>query len=150
MTDATNTVAIAADHAGYTLKDQLKPVIEAHGLTVLDLGTNGPDRVDYPDFGHAVAEAIRTGRATRGLVVCGTGIGISIATNRHRGVRAALCHDVTTARLSRQHNAANVLALGARIIGVETAQDCLAVFLSTAYDGGRHGDRIAKIDVPTA
>ncbi|MDR6291227.1 MULTISPECIES: ribose 5-phosphate isomerase B [Inquilinus] len=150
MTDATNTVAIAADHAGYTLKDQLKPVIEAHGLTVLDLGTNGPDRVDYPDFGHAVAVAIRTGRATRGLVVCGTGIGISIATNRHRGVRAALCHDVTTARLSRQHNDANVLALGARIIGFETAQDCLAVFLSTAYDGGRHGDRIAKIDVPTA
>ncbi|MGF6231671.1 ribose 5-phosphate isomerase B [Inquilinus ginsengisoli] len=150
MTDAAKTVAIAADHAGYALKDQLRAVIEAQGLVVLDLGTNGPDRVDYPDFGHAVARAIGDGRASRGLVVCGTGIGISIAVNRHRGVRAALCHDVTTARLSRQHNDANVLALGARIIGFETARDCLAVFLSTDYEGGRHGDRIAKLDVPAA
>lgn len=150
MTDAAKTVAIAADHAGYTLKDQLRPEIEALGFIVLDLGTNGPERVDYPDFGHAVARAVGDGRAARGLVVCGTGIGISIATNRHAGVRAALCHDVTTARLSRQHNDANVLALGARIIGFETAKDCLAVFLSTDYEGGRHGDRIAKIDVPTA
>jgi ribose 5-phosphate isomerase B len=142
MTDATKTVALAADHAGYALKEQ--------GLVVLDLGINGPDRVDYPDYGHAMAQAIRGGRATRGVLVCGTGIGISIAANRHRGIRAALCHDVTTARLSRQHNDANVLALGARIIGVESARDCLAVFLSTHYEGGRHGDRIAKIDVLNA
>ncbi|WP_343718183.1 ribose 5-phosphate isomerase B [Inquilinus sp.] len=150
MTDATKTVALAADHAGYALKDQLRAVIEERGLAVLDLGTNGPDRVDYPDYGHAMAQAIRDGRATRGVLVCGTGIGISIAANRHRGIRAALCHDVTTARLCRQHNDANVLALGARIIGFETARDCLAVFLSTDYEGGRHGDRIAKIDVLNA
>jgi ribose 5-phosphate isomerase B len=150
MTDATKTVALAADHAGYPLKDQLRAVIEEQGLAVLDLDTNGPDRVDYPDYGHAMARAIREGRAARGVLVCGTGIGISIAANRHRGIRAALCHDVTTARLCRQHNDANVLALGARIIGFETARDCLAVFLSTDYEGGRHGDRIAKIDVPNA
>lgn len=150
MTDAATTVALAADHAGYALKDQLRAVIEEQGLAVLDLGTNGPDRVDYPDYGHAVAQAIRDGRAARGVVVCGSGIGISIAANRHRGIRAALCHDVTTARLCRQHNDANVLALGARIIGFETARDCLAVFLSTDYEDGRHGDRIAKLDAPTA
>jgi len=145
MTDATETVAIAADHAGYALKDQLKPVIEARGLTVLDLGTNGPDRVDYPDFGHAVADAIRTGRATRGLVVCGTGIGISIAANRNPNVRAALVHDVTSARLAREHNDANVVAFGQRLIGPETAREALKVFLATEFSGGRHVRRVAKL-----
>jgi ribose 5-phosphate isomerase B len=139
------TVAIAADHAGYKLKDLLREDIEQMGFEVLDLGTNGPESVDYPDFGDAVGRAVAEGRAKWGLVVCGTGIGISIAANRHPEVRAAVCHDGLTARLSRQHNDANVLALGARIIGEEVAKDCVRVFFSTDHEGGRHARRVAKL-----
>jgi ribose 5-phosphate isomerase B len=139
-------VAVAADHAGYEMKDALKADLEGLGLEVLDLGTNGADSVDYPDFGHAVGQAIAENRATRGLVVCGSGIGISIAANRHPGVRAALCHDGLTAKLSRLHNNANVLALGARIIGIETARDAVAAFFTTDFEGGRHQRRVEKIE----
>ncbi len=139
------TVAIAADHAGYELKDLLKADLEALGHDVLDLGTNSADSVDYPDFGHAVADAVTSGKAGRGVIVCGTGIGISMAANRHAGARAALCSDGLTARLSRQHNDANILALGARIIGVEAARDALREFLATAFEGGRHQRRVDKI-----
>lgn len=139
------TIAVAADHAGYELKDALKAHLEEGGWQVLDLGTSGPASVDYPDFAAALAEAIASGRAQRGVLVCGTGIGISIAANRHPAVRAALCHDATSARLARQHNDANVLALGARLIGTEVAKDCLSVFLSTEYEGGRHDRRVAKL-----
>lgn len=139
------TIAIACDHAGVVLKSVLRKEIEDMGYEVLDLGTEGPEAVDYPDFGDAVAAAIAEGRARRGVVVCGTGIGISIAANRNPAVRAALCHDSSTARLSRQHNDANVLALGARIVGEEVAKDCVRVFLSTAYEGGRHDRRVAKL-----
>ncbi len=137
--------AIASDHAGYSLKEALKAYLGENGHQVLDLGTNGPESVDYPDFAAAVAEAIAGGRAARGVLVCGTGIGISIAANRNPAIRAALCHDTTTARLSRQHNDANVLVLGGRLIGEEVAKDCLSVFLSTAYEGGRHDRRVAKL-----
>jgi len=116
-----------------------------HNQEILDLGTNGPESVDYPDFAAALAEAIASGRAGRGVLVCGTGIGISIAANRNPPIRAALCHDTTPARLSRQHNDANVLVLGGRLIGEEVAKDCLSVFLSTAYEGGRHDRRVAKL-----
>jgi len=112
---------------------------------VLDLGTHSGASVDYPDFGHALAQAIAAGRAQKGLLVCGTGIGISIAANRHAGVRAAVCHDATSARLTRLHNDANVLALGARLIGPETARECLRVFLATPFEGGRHAGRVAKL-----
>jgi len=139
------TVVLAADHAGYALKDLLKSDIDELGFDVLDLGTNGPDSVDYPDFGHAAGEAIGDGRAKVGIIVCGSGIGISIAANRHEAVRAALCHDGLTARLSRQHNDANVLALGARIIGEETARDAVRAFLTTDFEGGRHQRRVDKI-----
>jgi ribose 5-phosphate isomerase B len=139
------TIAIAADHGGYDLKTALLPVIAAMGLGVLDLGTSGHEAVDYPDFAAALAVALADGRARRGVLICGTGIGISIAANRHKGVRAALCHDGLTARLARQHNDANVLALGGRLIGFETAKDCLATFLTTPFDGGRHIGRIAKL-----
>lgn len=142
---ALKTVALAADHAGYGLKDALKAEIEAMGHAVLDLGTNGPESVDYPDFGHAMAAALKDGRAELGVLVCGSGIGISIAANRHPHVRAALCHDGLTARLSRQHNDANVLALGSRIIGIETAKDALVNFLNTPFEGGRHAGRVAKL-----
>ena len=139
------TIAIASDHAGVEMKGAVKAELEALGHRVLDLGTQGTESVDYPDFADAVAEALRQGRASRGVLVCGTGIGISMAANRHRHVRAAVCHDATSARLARAHNDANVLALGARLIGIEAAKDCVRAFLATAFDGGRHARRVAKL-----
>lgn len=139
------TIAIAADHAGYDLKVLLVPELKSLGFEVLDLGTHGLDSVDYPDFADALARAIETGQAKRGVLLCGTGIGIAIAANRHRSVRAGVCHDATTARLTRQHNDANVLALGSRIVGAEVAKDCLRAFLSTEFEGGRHQRRVAKM-----
>lgn len=140
------TIALASDHAGYELKAQIGASLSAAGYEILDLGTNGPESVDYPDFAAAMAAAIRDGRAERGVLICGSGIGISIAANRHPGIRAALVHDVTTARLAREHNDANVLALGARIVGPEIAKDCVETFLKTAFEGGeRHSRRVAKM-----
>ncbi|MFC3677360.1 ribose 5-phosphate isomerase B [Ferrovibrio xuzhouensis] len=139
------TVAFAADHAGFELKNLLRDELKAQGYGVLDLGTNGPESVDYPDFGRALGEAVAAGKAGFGIAVCGTGIGISIAANRIAGCRAALCHDTTSARLCREHNDANVLALGARLIGVETARDCVKTFLATEFAGGRHAGRVAKL-----
>ena len=139
------TVAVAADHAGFGLKRILAHELRAMGYEVLDLGTDGPESVDYPDYGRAVAEAVASGRAGRGVVVCGTGIGMSIAANRIPGVRAALCHDSLSARLSRQHNDANVLAMGGRLLGVETAKDCLKAFMETPFEGGRHQNRVDKL-----
>lgn len=142
---STETVAIAADHAGQELKQVLRLELEAMNLPVLDLGTDSGDSVDYPDFADAVARALADGRASRGVLVCGTGIGIGMAANRHRHVRAAVCHDATSARLARQHNDANVLAIGARLVGVEVAKECLRVFLRTPFEGGRHVRRIQKL-----
>jgi ribose 5-phosphate isomerase B len=139
------TIAIGSDHAGFDLKQVLAAYLAELGYDVLDLGTDGPASVDYPDFGKAVATAVADERARFGVVVCGTGIGISIAANRNPGVRAALCHDCTTAELSRRHNDANILALGARIIGVEVAKDCVRTFLTSPFDGGRHTGRVAKL-----
>ena len=139
-------VALAADPAGFALQEELRAERAQSGVEDIELGTNNPDSVDYPDFGRAVAEAIVDGRANRGVIVCGTGIGISIAANRVGGVRAAVCHDATTARLAREHNDANVLALGARIVGGAVAKDCLHAFLSTPFDGGeRHQRRVEKL-----
>jgi ribose 5-phosphate isomerase B len=139
------TIAIAADHAGFDLKAVLVDELRKAGHTVIDLGTNSTDSVDYPDFAEAVAKAIKAKQAERGVLVCGTGIGISIAANRHKGVRAALCRDSTDARLAREHNDANVLVLGGRTTGVEAARDCLKSFLSTAFSGGRHVRRVEKM-----
>ena len=141
----SETVAIASDHAGFALKEALKAELALLGRTVLDLGTDGTASVDYPDFGRACAEAVASGRAGRGAGVVGTGIGISIAANRNPAVRAALCHDATSARLAREHNDANILALGARLIGDEVAKECVRVFLSTAFAAGRHVPRVAKL-----
>ncbi len=140
------TVAVASDHAGFVLKSALADELRSSGHRVLDLGPASDEPVDYPDFGHALARSVATGEAELGVAVCGSGIGISIALNRHRGIRAALCHDSLSARLSRQHNNANVLALGGRLIGVETARDALHAFLETPFDGGRHAARVDKID----
>lgn len=138
-------VAIAADHAGFDLKEILKAELSSLGCYVLDLGTGGPQSVDYPDFADSLAAVLADGRAGRGVLICGTGVGISIAANRHRHLRAALCHDSVSARLARAHNDANVLVLGARLIGVEVAKDCLHVFLNTPFEGGRHAGRVAKL-----
>lgn len=140
-----DTVALAADHAGWELKAALRGVLEARRLEILDLGAHNGDSVDYPDMAAALAAALAEGRATRGVLVCGTGIGISIAANRFSHIRAALCHDVTTTRLARQHNDANVLALGARVVGLHVARDCLEAFLDTAFEGGRHQRRVDKL-----
>ena len=141
------TVAIAADHAGYILKEELKKYVGDLGYELLDCGTNSQESVDYPDFGKAVAESIIAGRANRGVLICGTGIGISISANRHQGIRAAVCHDVTTARYAREHNDANIIALGSRIIGTSVAKDCLHIFLSTPFENTeRHLKRITKLD----
>ena len=141
----TETVAVAADHGGYDLKCVLVPELKALGFDVLDLGTNGPESVDYPNFANAVAAAIESGKAQRGLLICGTGIGMTIAANRHRFIRCGLAHDVTTARLARQHNDANVLALGGRILGTEVAKDCVKVFFTTGFEGGRHARRVGLL-----
>jgi ribose 5-phosphate isomerase B len=141
-------IALAADHGGFELKEILKSDLEKQGYPVLDLGTDGPQSVDYPDFAEAMAAAIRAKAATFGVLVCGTGIGISIAANRHPDVRAALVHDHVTAKLCREHNDANVIAFGGRVIGVEVAKDCLKTFLTTPFEGGRHAKRIAKMSIP--
>jgi ribose 5-phosphate isomerase B len=138
-------VALGADHAGVALKAALRTALEAAGHGALDLGTDGTDSVDYPDFADAVARAVQDRRARFGVLVCGTGIGISIAANRHRGIRCALAHDATTARLAREHNDANVLALGARIVGTEVALDALHAFLNTRFAGARHERRVRKL-----
>jgi len=140
-------IALASDHAGFTLKEKVKEGLAARGLETLDLGTHGAESVDYPDYGAAMGEAIASGKADRGVVVCGSGIGISIAANRNPSVRAALCQSGLMARLSRQHNDANVLALGARLIGDEVAIDCLNEFLDTPFEGGRHQRRVDKLGV---
>ena len=138
-------VAITADHAGFEMKSLIKQELEASGYKVLDLGTDSTQSVDYPDYGRKLADMVASGAVKCGIAICGTGIGISIAANRVAGVRAALCHDTLTAKLARQHNDANILALGGRIIGIETAKDCVKTFLTTKFAGERHAARVAKL-----
>jgi len=140
-----DTVAVAADHAGFALKSALAKQIAEMGYRVMDLGTNGPESVDYPDFAKAVAEAVAAGSARWGVLVCGSGVGMAMAANRNPAVRAVAAHSGLEARLSRQHNDANVLTLGARLVGEETARDCVAAFFSTPFEGGRHERRVAKL-----
>ena len=138
-------IAIASDHAGFEVKEALKTLLLEAGYDIADLGTDGPESVDYPDFADAMAGALADGRAARGVLICGTGIGISIAANRYRHVRAARCCDATDARLAREHNDANVLVLGSRTSGPETASDCVRTFLETGFEGGRHQRRVDKM-----
>jgi len=144
----SEAIAIASDHAGYDLKLLLTKELRDLGYGVLDLGTGGPESVDYPDFGYAMAAAIRDGRVARGVLMCGTGIGVSIAANRHPAVRAAVVHDAYGARLSRQHNDANVICMGGRTTGPDVARECLRIFLETPFDGGRHARRVDKLTHP--
>lgn len=143
------TVAIACDHAGFDLKSDLAAYLADAGYELVDLGTNSSDSVDYPDFAHALAGALKDGRAERGVLICGSGIGISIAANRHPEIRAALVHDALGARISRQHNDANVIVFGGRMIGVEVARDCLNEFFAAEFEGGRHQRRVDKMSIPS-
>ena len=138
-------VAIANDHAGLALKQALVSEIESLGFTVENLGTDSDASVDYPDYGQKVAKHIADGHAAFGIAICGSGVGISIACNKVAGVRAALCQTGLAAELSRKHNNANVLALGARLIGVEEAKECVRRFLTTTFEGGRHESRVKKL-----
>ncbi len=138
-------IAIGCDHAGFLLKEELKAFLQALGHEVEDVGTHSLDSVDYPDFARMVAEAVAVGRVERGIVICGTGIGSSIVANKVPGVRAALCHESYTARMSREHNDANVLALGGRVLGVELAKEIVQVWLASEFQGGRHARRVEKI-----
>jgi ribose 5-phosphate isomerase B len=140
-----HTVAIAADHGGFELKERLKSYIVDWGYEVLDLGTKDTEAVDYPDFAVAAAEAVVAGRAWRGVVIDSAGIGSAIAANKVPGARAALCYDRATARNSREHNDANILTLGAKLISLELAREILAAWLETKFGGGRHAKRVDKI-----
>jgi ribose 5-phosphate isomerase B len=138
-------IALAADHAGYQLKDELAAWLTELGYEVQDLGTNSADSVDYPQYGNKLARAIATGAAERGIVVCGSGIGISIAVNRDPKCRCARVDEPVSAALAREHNDANVLALGARLVGPDMAKACVAAFLGTDFAGGRHQRRVDQL-----
>ncbi len=140
-------IAIASDHGGFEMKECLADFLTEIGYEVTNLGTHNTQSVDYPDYAEAMAKWIVINNGCKGVLICGSGIGMSIAVNRHRPVRAALCHDGLTASLSRQHNDANVLCLGARIIGIETAKDCVKKFITTEFEGGRHSARVEKLSM---
>ncbi len=139
-------VAIASDHAGFVYKTELIVLLKVLGHEVRDFGTDSEVSVDYPDFIRPAAEAVAKGEADRGIVLGGSGNGEQMAANKVRGIRCALCWDMTTARLARQHNDANVLSIGQRVIGIEAAKDAVRVFLSTDFEGGRHVRRIEKLE----
>ena len=141
-------IAIASDHAAFELKAQLADWLREQGHVVEDLGTNGPDSVDYPDYGYALADALASGRAEKGVALCGSGIGISISVNRNPGCRCALVSEPLSASLSRQHNDANVIAMGARLTGIDMAKACLTAFLTTDFAGDRHARRVDKLSHP--
>ena len=139
-------IAIACDHGGFELKEAVKAYLESRGDEVMDLGTNSEESVDYPKYGRACAEAVASGEADRGIVCCGTGIGISIAANKVKGIRCGLCTNVEMAELTRKHNNANMLAMGGRIIDEETGIAITKAFLDTEFEGGRHQRRIDQIE----
>jgi len=141
-------IAIASDHAAYELKASLADWLREQGHEVEDLGTNGPDSVDYPDYGYRLADAVASGRAEKGVALCGSGIGISISVNRNPGCRCALVGEPLSASLSRQHNDANVIAMGARLTGIDMAKACLDAFLTTDFAGDRHTRRVDKLSKP--
>jgi len=138
-------IAIGSDHAGFESKEKAKTELSGLGVEVIDKGTNSLDSVDYPDFGAAVARSVASGEVDRGVLICGSGIGISIAANKVAGARAALCWNEETARLARQHNDANILCFGGRFVTPEVAATMVRVFLETEFAGGRHAERVAKL-----
>jgi ribose 5-phosphate isomerase B len=141
-------IAIVSDHAAFEMKAALAAYLREAGHSVTDLGPDGVESVDYPDYGYKLAEEIAAGRADRGVALCGSGIGISIAANRHPACRCALVSEPLSARLAREHNDANVIAMGGRLLGIEMAKACLDAFLSTPFGGGRHERRVEKLSRP--
>jgi len=142
----TKQLGVASDHAGLELKRALVTELKKRGVVVREFGTASSDSCDYPDFAHAVGRAIEGGEIERAILVCGTGVGMSIAANRHAAVRAVVCSEPLSARMSRQHNDANVLCIGARVVGAGTAIDIVEAFLGATFEGGRHAARVAKIN----
>lgn len=142
-------IALSADHAGFEMKDQLADWLRADGHEVVDLGTNGPESVDYPRYGALLAEALADGRADRGITVCGSGIGVAIAANRNPACRCAQVAEPLSASLARRHNDANAIALGARLIGIEMAKACVTAFLTSDFLGGRHQRRVEQLANPS-
>lgn len=138
-------IAIGSDHAGFPLKEEIKRFLGEIGIEVEDFGTFSDDAIDYPDIGFPLAEAVAQGKFGRGILICGTGIGMSIAANKVRGIRAALCHDTFSARAASEHNDANILVMGARVIGPGLARDVVAAWLGAGFAGGRHAGRVGKI-----
>jgi len=139
-------IAIGSDHGGFELKEKIRSLLIELGHDVRDLGCHSPDSVDYPIQGHKVAKSVASGQCERGILVCGTGIGMSIVANRIPGIRATLCHDLFTARMSREHNDSNILCMGGRVIGPDLAEEMVKVWLMTPFKGGRHSRRINMID----
>lgn len=139
-------IACGADHGGVDLKNALKVYLEEKGIEVVDFGTTGHESVDYPEYGHKVAQAVAKKEADFGLVCCGSGIGISIAANKVKGVRCVRAHDPYSAEMSRRHNNCNVIAMGGRFLGLDMAKKCLDVFLETEFEGGRHSRRVDAIE----
>ncbi len=138
-------IALGCDHAAFEMKAHLAEILKDKGLEVLDFGTDSAESVDYPDYAAKVSEAVTSGKADRGVLICGTGLGMSMAANKYKGIRAALCSEPVSARLSRQHNDSNVLCMGARMIGIVMAGEILSTWLATPFEGGRHQRRVDKI-----
>lgn len=145
MAEMNDRIAIASDHAGREIKDEIKDFLQGVGVDVVDLGVNSDDSVDYPDYGMPVAEKVSTGEIPSGILVCGTGIGMSILANKYKGVRAALVSDIYTARMAREHNDANILVIGGRMVGRGLARELVKTWLETRFEGGRHQRRLDKI-----
>ncbi len=138
---------IACDHAGFNIKDKVKEIVESLGHTIVDLGTNSNERVDYPDFAHKLSLEVLKDEGSYGILICGTGIGMSLAANKHKGIRAALCHDAYTAKMARAHNDANVLCFGERVVGLGVAESIIESWCNTSFEGGRHANRVKKIEI---
>ena len=138
-------IGIGSDHGGFALKEELRAFMEEKNIEVVDFGTYNTESVDYPDYGEAVAKAVIKGEVERGVVICGTGIGISISANKVKGIRCALCGDVYSAKMSREHNNANMIALGGRVVGVDLAKEILGAYINSNFEAGRHKIRVDKI-----
>ena len=138
-------ISMGADHAGFSVKEKIREYLESKGYTILDKGAYSEDSVDYPEFGHAVGNSVQSGESEKGIIVCGSGIGISMAANKIEGIRAALCTSAEHALMSRLHNDANVLAIGARMTDYDVIKDIVDIWLSTEFEGGRHSRRVKKI-----
>ncbi len=140
-------IYIATDHAAFCIKDDVKKILESLGNEVVDLGPANDDRVDYPDFAHKLSKSVLEDPSSQGVLICGTGIGMSLSANKHIGIRAALCHDAYTAQMAREHNDANVLCFGQRVVGLGTIESICKTWCQTTFEGGRHADRVGKIEL---